>query len=82
MTDDRILKRGEWIRVRETGGEVWSRAVVAVVGEGSPCSVALVLLDPVRCQGGIILNALPLTVDYEAQTVRGLFGGAYEIEVQ
>jgi hypothetical protein len=58
----------------------------AFVGLASPqerSSVVLFLKGAVRTSnGGMILNVLPLTVDYAAQTITSLLGDQYEIEVQ
>lgn len=81
MTADR-LKRGDYVRVRLEGrDDDWTPAFVALASPAKPSSVVLFLDGPVRASGGIIANILPLSIDYEAETVTSLMGDSYEIEV-
>ena len=84
-TPDR-LKRGDRIRVRLAGSaDEWAHAFVALASDGNPSSVMLWFMnggEAVRtASGGVIYNALPLSVDYAGETVESLFGDSYEIEV-
>ena len=73
------LERGVYVRVRLMGDSDWCEAFVVLAG-GS--SVALFLKGAVRTgSGGAIFNFLPLSINYEAQTVTSLFGDEYELEV-
>lgn len=75
------IKTGDLVRVRpaESAGE-WCRAVVELAS-GNGKSVALRLEGAVRAGGGLVMGILPLTIDYEAETVTSLLGDEYEIEV-
>ena len=76
------LRRGQYVRVRLAGDQDWCRAIVAVASDTVQSSVMLMLDGAVRTSdGGLIANTLPLTIDYEKETVTSLFGGEYEIEV-
>jgi hypothetical protein len=76
------LKHGDRVRVRQRSTDDWTDAAVAVASDKQPASVMLLLDGPVRAGGGVVSNGLPLTIDYEKETVTGLFGGEYEIEVR
>lgn len=77
------LKRGDHVRVRlEGSADEWTPAIVALASEAEPSSVALILGGPMRSgSGGVWMGALPVTVDYERETVISLIGDAYDIEV-
>lgn len=76
------LKRGDCVRVKLDGDDEWSRAFVAFASDSDPSSVMLMLDGAVRSSsGGMFVNALPLTVDYGAETITSLHGDSYEIEV-
>ena len=83
MSESR-LTRGMYVRVRhvDDAGE-WCPAFVGLASDTNPSSVMLLLFlrDAVRASGGVIVGALPVTVDYDAETVTGLTGDEYEIEV-
>jgi len=80
MTDR--LKRGDYVRVRQSAGRDWTPAFVALASPSDPSSVMLMLDGAVLASsGGMFLNALPLTIDYTAETVTGLYGDSYEIEI-
>lgn len=82
MTGDR-LERGDYVRVRLNEGDEWTRAFVALASDADPSSVMLLFDGAVRTSGGgLIVGGLPLTIDYEAQTVSSLHGDDYEIEVR
>jgi hypothetical protein len=82
MTTDTKLKRGDYVRVRLAENEDWTEAFVALASDSQQSSVMLMMNGAVRTSnGGLIANALPLTVDYEAGTIKSLFGDDYEIEV-
>lgn len=76
------LERGEYIRIRAASGGEWCDGFVALASNGSKASVMVLLNGAVRAGSGVILNALPLTIDYDAQTVVSLLGDEYEIERQ
>jgi len=79
MTDQ--LHTGQRVRVRRDSTDEWAQAAVALASSNGR-SVMLLLLDlPVRGAGGLIAGALPLIVDYEAETVTSIFGDPYQIEV-
>jgi hypothetical protein len=77
------LRKGQLIRIRMLGrADDWCRARVAELSTtGDERSVILELNDMVRCPSGFISGALPITVNYKAETVEGLMGGEYEIEI-
>lgn len=77
------LQRGHRVHVRHSddGGD-WCPAIVALASDTNPSSVALILMGAVRGGSGIIAGTLPLTVDYDAETVVGLTGDSYEIDVE
>lgn len=76
-----MLRQGETIRIRrEDHSDEWCRAVVALASPNGR-SVALRLEGAVRAGGGLIMGVLPLTIDYQRETVESLFGDAYEIEI-
>ncbi len=76
------LKRGDYVRVRFSKQDEWTRAFVALASDSDPSSVMLMFDGAVRdSRGGFIAKALPLTIDYGAETVTSLFGDPYEIEV-
>ena len=57
---------------------------VLASGAAARQSVMIVLIggDGLRTAGGgFYLNAVPLIIDYEQETVEGLLGGEFEIEV-
>jgi hypothetical protein len=79
------LKRGDYVRVRLAGTtDEWAEAFVALASESNPSSVMLLFNGgAVRTRaGGSFLNGLPLSIDYENETVRGLTGDDYEMEVR
>lgn len=76
------LKRGDYVRVRLRDSGDWTPAFVALASDSDPSSVMLMLDGAVRTtSGGMFANALPLSVDYGAETVTSLHGDEYEIEV-
>lgn len=76
------LTRGQWVRVRRDAGDEWVTAMVGLASKTNPASVVLLFNGAVRSGDGWILQVLPLTIDYAAETAIGLYGGdAYEIEV-
>jgi hypothetical protein len=80
MTDR--LKHGDYVRVRLNEHDEWTEAVVALASDANPSSVMLLLDGAVRDSwGGFIAQALPLTIDYGAESVTSLFGDSYELEV-
>jgi hypothetical protein len=82
LTQATRLQRGDYIRVRHRETDDWVPAFVALASDTNPSSVMLMFDGAVRSAAGIIANGLPLTIDYEAQTVVSLFGDFYEIEAQ
>jgi len=78
------LSKGQLVRVRRAGSsDEWCKAIVSLVsGDRGIVSAGLSLEHGVRTtDGGIILRALLLFVDYDAGKVEGLEGTEYEIEV-
>lgn len=77
------MKPGELIRIRAAGtSDEWTLArVLTASGTVPQESVALALHGMVRAPGGFIAGFLPLTVDYEKESVIGLLGEEYEVEV-
>jgi hypothetical protein len=75
------IKRGDYVRLRYREGDEWVPAFVGLASDTNPSSVMLLFDGAVRSASGIIANALPVSIDYEAQTVISLFGDAYEVEV-
>ena len=76
------MDKGDAIRVRKIGtDDEWCAATVILVSPNGN-SVALELCGFVHAAGGgIIGGVLPLLIDYEAETVNGLDGCEYEVEV-
>ena len=76
------LIKGERFRIRPKGSKVeWTVATVLIMSDnGRSCGVSLdgMLRAP---EGGFIGGNLPLVIDKEAGTIKGLFGESYEIEV-
>lgn len=82
MAEPRMLRKNEPIRVRKLDTDAWCTGTVILV---SPCgeSVALQINGSVRAaDGGLIVGFLPLIVDYSAETVTGLDGCGYEVEIR
>jgi hypothetical protein len=76
------LKRGDYVRVRLSDQDEWTQAFVALASDSNPSSVMLMLDGAVRASSGsMFVNALPLTIDYGAETVTSLRGDSYKIEV-
>ncbi len=80
----RILHKGEPVRVRAAGtDDEWMNALVVLSSENGR-SVALALQGMVRAGAGhmaYVGNFLPLSVDYERETVTSPMGDEYELEV-
>lgn len=76
------LTTGQLVRVRMADtSDDWCLAAVSVASNSEPVqSIALTLYDMVRAVDGVIGGVLPLTIDYEKQTVTSLFGDEYELE--
>jgi hypothetical protein len=76
------LHKGQTVRVRLAGtSDEWCGATVAIAS-GNGISIGLWLDAAVRTSsGGFIAGLLPLFIDSEKQSVKGLFGDEYEIEV-
>jgi hypothetical protein len=76
------LRRGYFVRVRRAGtSDEWCPAMVALASDNGQ-SVGLVLNGAVSAAQGYITAFLPLTVDYEEETVKGIVtDDEYEIEV-
>lgn len=81
MSDVAILRKGDVVRVRHVGDSEWCIARVAIASANGK-SVALYLDDAVRANDGIIAGVLPLNINFEAESVTGLTGDEYEIEVK
>jgi len=76
------MTKGEVVRIRAAGtSDDWCGAVVMLVSPNGK-SVGLMLDAMVRAPGGFIGGFLPLIVDAERETVTGLLGGEYEVEVR
>ncbi len=77
------MTRGQTVRVRRDGSQdEWCLATVVLVSANGR-SAGLMLEGAVRTDGGgVILGALPLIVDEAAETVTGLEGTLYEIEIR
>lgn len=81
-----ILEKGMSVRVRRVGDTEWTQGVISLA---SPIdfrkpvqSVAVALDGPVRAADGLILQMLPLLIDYANETTLGLTGDEYELEHQ
>lgn len=72
--------RGDLVRVRQAGDREWTMGTVILA---SPEGRAIVvrLAGAVRAGEGYVMNVLPLMIDYENETVTGLTGHEYEMEV-
>jgi hypothetical protein len=75
------LQRGDYVRLRYRESDDWVPAFVALASDTNPSSVMLLFTGVVGASSGAITNALPLSIDYEAQTVVSLFGDEYDVEV-
>lgn len=74
------LKRGDHVRVRPLNKDLWCDGFVALASDTNPSSVML-MGAAFRTAGiGILCGGLPLSVDYEQETVMSLFGDEYELE--
>jgi hypothetical protein len=80
-----VLAAGMLVRIRVAGTQdEWCPARVAVASDPRQPqqSVGLELGGILRAGSvGVILRALPLVVDYKAETAHDLFGNEYEIEI-
>lgn len=77
-----ILAQDNRVRVRRLRDTDWCYGHVALASANGR-SVAISLNGMVRtADGGGIAGVLPLIVDDEAETVTGLDGTEYEVEVQ
>jgi len=89
----RRLKFGDHVRVRlavvrrDRGPAIssaeWNEGIVTVAGNHRNPAKASVLIMGEGFRGpdgALLLNGLPLTIDYVTGTVTGLLGGEYEIE--
>lgn len=74
------LRTGTTVRVRLAGcDDEWCTGLVILAGG---TSVMLMLDGMVHAPGGVIIaGVLALIVDYDAETVTGLLGGEYQIEI-
>jgi hypothetical protein len=75
------LQRGDTVRIRYRESDDWVPAFVALASDTNPSSVMLLLHSAVRSADGFIAKVLPVSIDYEAETVVSLFGDFYQIEV-
>jgi hypothetical protein len=77
------LIRGQHVRIRALNtSDDWCEAIVVVISNGPAVrSVELALECMVRAGDGFIGGDLPLFVDFEQETVKGLDDQEYEIEV-
>jgi hypothetical protein len=82
------LRRGDLIRIRLADTEdEWADGFVALASDSNPSSVMLWFINGSACVrtriGGLLFNGLPLTVDYDKETVEGVVTkDLYEIEVK
>jgi len=76
------LQKGMRVQIRLAGSaDEWCPAIVWVATDNGK-SIALALEGGVRASGGWVAGAIPLLVDYEAQTVRSIFGhDEYEVQI-
>ena len=78
------LKTGDTVRIRPAASteNEWSRGMVVMASENGR-SIAVVADEHVmRTSTGTWLGGtIPLSIDYEAETVTDLVGNEYEIEV-
>jgi hypothetical protein len=76
------LKVGDYVRIRLNENDDWMDAFVRLASDTNPSSVLLLFDGAVRAGGGgLVFGGLPVTIDYEAQTVTSVLGDIYEIEV-
>ena len=75
------LKRGDFVRVRYRETDEWTQAFVGLASDSDPSSVMLLFDGAIHASGGLLMGALPLSVNYERQTAVSLLGDDYEIEV-
>jgi hypothetical protein len=73
------LTSGGRVRIRQIGGD-WCDATVLLLSPNGK-SAPLELNGALRVNGGIMLNVCPVLTDDDAETVTGLMGEEYEIEV-
>jgi hypothetical protein len=74
------LAKGDRVCVRRDPTDEWCEGDVVLVSPNGE-SVGLMLHGSVRAGDGFILNALPLIVDYSKETITGLTGDLYELEI-
>lgn len=73
------LKAGDEVRIRNARNGDWCLGVVILA---SNAAVAFELDGTVWSGNGLIAGVLPVFIDYERETVTGIFGDEYEIEVK
>ena len=76
-----MLKRGDQVRIRRDRSDEWCEGYVAFANENG-LAVGVMLSGMVRAGNGYIAGALALTIDPEAETLTGLTGDEYEVEVK
>lgn len=76
------LAYGERARVRQIDDDEWceGRVIMASTNIKPQQSIGIALESAVRAGDGIIAGVLPLSVNYEDETVQGLTGDMYEID--
>ena len=79
------LKTGDTLRIRPAGSteNEWARAVVMLASENGR-SVAIAADEHfMRTSTGTWIGGIiPLSIDYEAETIADLLGNKYEVEVR
>lgn len=78
-----LLIKGQPVRGRRKGPpDEWSYGHVGIVS-GNGVSVGIHLVDAVRTSdGGLVANFLPVLIDDAAETITGLDGTEYELELK
>lgn len=76
------MMKGDVVRVRKAGtSDEWTIAQVGLISANGK-SVLLELEGAVEAGDGLMVGGLPVTIDYERETVLGLDGTEYEIETR
>lgn len=78
----RQLQKGDRIRLRNRPSDDWTDATV-VLASSNGKSIGIEIHQPLRSGDGLYAGgAVPLIIDYERQTVSGLTGDQYEVEIR
>lgn len=79
--EETILERGDYIRIRPIGSNnEWIVAMVTLAS-GNGRSLMIQFSGTLAGDDGYYVGTAPLSIDYSQESVEGLFGGKFEIEL-